>query len=123
MEKLRQQILFCLLEPQKGTIEVDDIIINNHNRRAWQNNIGYVPQEIFLSDDTISANIAFGVDPKKIDINAVEHASKIANLHDFVINELPLKYQTTVGERGVRLSGGQRQRIGIARHCITDLNF
>ena len=108
-------IILSLLEPQKGTIEVDDIIINNHNRRAWQNNIGYVPQEIFLSDDTISANIAFGVDPKKIDINAVEHASKIANLHDFVINELPLKYQTTVGERGVRLSGGQRQRIGIAR--------
>ena len=108
-------IILSLLEPQKGTIEVDDIIINNHNRRAWQNNIGYVPQEIFLSDDTISANIAFGVDPKKIDINSVEHASKIANLHDFVINELPLKYQTTVGERGVRLSGGQRQRIGIAR--------
>ena len=59
-------IILSLLEPQKGTIEVDDIIINNHNRRAWQNNIGYVPQEIFLSDDTISANIAFGVDPKKL---------------------------------------------------------
>ena len=108
-------IILSLLEPQKGSIEVDNIVINKFNSKAWQNFIGYVPQEIFLSDDTVAANIAFGVDPKKIDIEAVEHAAKIANLHDFVINELPFKYQTTVGERGVRLSGGQRQRIGIAR--------
>ena len=77
--------------------------------------IGYVPQQIFLSDDTISANIAFGVDPKDINQKAVENSSKIANLHEFIIDELPKKYQTTIGERGVRLSGGQRQRIGIAR--------
>ena len=108
-------IILSLLEPQKGTIEVDGIVINKLNRRAWQHFIGYVPQEIFLSDDTIAANIAFGVDPNEIDLKAVEHASKIANLHEFVINELPLQYKTTVGERGVRLSGGQRQRIGIAR--------
>jgi ABC-type multidrug transport system fused ATPase/permease subunit len=68
-----------------------------------------------LSDDSVSANIAFGVEPKNINQDAVENASKIANLHDFVINELPKQYQTTVGENGIRLSGGQRQRIGIAR--------
>ena len=74
-----------------------------------------MPQQIFLSDDSVTANIAFGIDPKDVNQGAVEHASKIANLHDFVINELPLQYQTTVGENGIRLSGGQRQRIGIAR--------
>ena len=74
-----------------------------------------VPQHIFLSDDTVSANIAFGIDPKNINQADVEKASKIANLHNFVIDELPEQYQTATGERGVRLSGGQRQRIGIAR--------
>ena len=74
-----------------------------------------MPQQIFLADDTIAANIAFGTEPKDVNQEAVERASKIANLHEFVINELPKQYQTTVGERGVRLSGGQRQRIGIAR--------
>ena len=77
--------------------------------------IGYVPQQIFLADDTVAANIAFGIDSKNINQEAVEYAAKIANLHEFVINELPVKYKTTIGERGVRLSGGQRQRIGIAR--------
>ena len=65
-------------------------------------------------------NIAFGQDPKYIDKESIEKASKIANLHDFVINELPQQYQTTIGERGVRLSGGQRQRIGIARALYHD---
>ena len=77
--------------------------------------IGYVPQHIFLADDTVAANIAFGVNENVIDYGAVERSAKIAKLHEFVINELPQKYQTTIGERGVRLSGGQRQRIGIAR--------
>ena len=89
--------------------------INKNNLRAWQKLIGYVPQHIYLSDDTVAANIAFGIDLDEIDYNAVEKASKIANLHEFVINELPKQYNTTIGERGVRLSGGQRQRIGIAR--------
>ena len=74
-----------------------------------------MPQQIYLSDDTVAANIAFGVNAEVIDQQAVERAAKIANLHEFVANELPQQYQTTVGERGVRLSGGQRQRIGIAR--------
>jgi ABC-type multidrug transport system fused ATPase/permease subunit len=94
---------------------VDGTPIGPHNRRAWQRNIGYVPQHIYLADDTVAANIAFGHTPEQIDQAAVERAARIANLHDFVTSELPEGYATTVGERGVRLSGGQRQRIGIAR--------
>ena len=108
-------IILGLLEAQKGTLEVDGQIITKHNLRSWQRSIGYVPQHIYLTDENISENIAFGISPKDINQEDVEKASKIANLHDFVINELPEQYQTTIGERGVRLSGGQRQRIGIAR--------
>ena len=108
-------IILGLLEPQKGTLEVDSQIISKDNVRAWQRSIGYVPQQIFLADDTIEANIAFGVKSKDIDQLAILNASKIANLHEFVEKELPEKYQTFIGERGIRLSGGQRQRIGIAR--------
>ncbi len=108
-------IILGLLEGQKGTLEVDGKIITKQNSRSWQKSIGYVPQQIFLSDDTVEANIAFGVEPENISKERIEKASKIANLHEFIINELPHKYKTTIGERGVRLSGGQRQRIGIAR--------
>ena len=108
-------IILGLLEPQKGTLEVDGKIITRQNARSWQRSIGYVPQHIYLSDETIAASIAFGVESKDINQDMVEKAAKIANLHSFIIDELPKKYQTTIGERGVRLSGGQRQRIGIAR--------
>ena len=108
-------IILGLLEPQKGTLEIDGRVITKQNSRAWQRSIGYVPQHIYLADDTVEANIAFGVDTKDINQKAILKASKIANLHDFVMDELPKQYQTTIGERGVRLSGGQRQRIGIAR--------
>ena len=108
-------IILGLLEPQKGTLEIDGQIITKENSRAWQRSIGYVPQHIYLADDTVAANIAFGVEPKNIDQEDIEKAAKIANLHEFVVNELPDKYHTIIGERGVRLSGGQRQRIGIAR--------
>lgn len=108
-------LILGLLEPQQGSLEIDGQEVQEHNRRAWQRSIGYVPQQIYLADDTVSANIAFGITKEKIDQQAVESAAKIANLHDFVINELPEGYNTSVGERGVRLSGGQRQRIGIAR--------
>jgi ABC-type branched-subunit amino acid transport system ATPase component len=108
-------IILGLLEPQKGTLEVDGKIITQHNIRSWQNLIGYVPQQIFLSDDTIEANIAFGIESKDINQENVKKSSKIANIHNFVLEELPKQYQTKVGERGIRLSGGQRQRIGIAR--------
>ena len=85
------------------------------NIQSWQSLIGYVPQNIFLTDDTIEANIAFGVLSQDINKKAVEKASKIANLHGFITDELPNKYQSLIGERGARLSGGQCQRIGIAR--------
>ncbi len=108
-------IILGLLEAQKGTLEIDGQIITKNNSSAWQRSIGYVPQNIYLSDNTIAANIAFGVESKNIIQENVIKASKIANLHEFVVNELPEKYQSLVGERGVKLSGGQRQRIGIAR--------
>ena len=85
------------------------------SRHKWQRTIGYVPQHIYLADDSVTANIAFGLAAEDIDHHAVERAAKIANIHEFVSNDLPQGYATTVGERGVRLSGGQRQRIGIAR--------
>jgi len=108
-------IILGLLEAQKGTLEVDGKIITQENVRSWQRSIGYVPQQIYLSDDTILANIAFGVDVQDVNLKAVENAAKIANIHNFVTEELTKKYQTKIGERGIRLSGGQRQRIGIAR--------
>ena len=108
-------IILGLLESKNGTLEVDDKIIDKYNKRAWQSSIGYVPQQIYLTDDTIASNIAFGVESEFINYKNVERAAKIANIHDFIIDDLPLKYNTVVGERGVRLSGGQRQRIGIAR--------
>lgn len=108
-------IILGLIEPQEGSLKVDGVLVNKENLKAWQNIIGYVPQKIFLADDTIESNIAFGVEKSQIDKNAVVEASKIANLHDFIMSELPFKYKTTIGEQGVRLSGGQQQRIGIAR--------
>ena len=108
-------VIIGLLECQKGTLEVDGKVITKKNLRSWQWCIGYVPQHIYLSDNTLSANIAFGVEAKDINQDMVEKVAKISNLHEFVTEELPKQYQTTIGERGVRLSGGQRQRVGIAR--------
>jgi ABC-type bacteriocin/lantibiotic exporter with double-glycine peptidase domain len=108
-------VILGLFDAKVGSLQVDDQIININNKRSWQKCIGYVPQQIFLADDTIEANIAFGTKYENIDIQKIKKVSKIANLHEFIVNELPLKYKTTVGERGIRLSGGQRQRIGIAR--------
>ena len=113
-------IILGLFEPQTGTIEVDKKILTIKNLKSWQRSIGYVPQHIFLADDTIAANIAFGVELEKINQDKVEKCAKIASIHNFVINNLPKKYETTVGERGVRLSGGERQRIGIARALYHD---
>jgi ABC-type multidrug transport system fused ATPase/permease subunit len=108
-------LILGLLEAQSGGLEIDGRVINNTNRRSWQSLIGYVPQHIYLSDDSVEANIAFGISADEIDQTVVEHVAKIADLHEFVVTKLPNKYKTKVGERGVRLSGGQRQRIGIAR--------
>ncbi len=106
-------LILGLLEPQKGELTVDELKITGSNRGNWQKLIGYVPQQIYLVDDSIAANIAFGMDD--IDHDALICAAKIANLHDFIVNDLPNGYKTKVGERGVRLSGGQCQRIAIAR--------
>ncbi|MDC0521924.1 ABC transporter ATP-binding protein/permease [Candidatus Pelagibacter sp.] len=108
-------IIIALLEAQKGSLKVDGKIITKKNSRNWQSSIGYVPQHIYLTDDSVAANIALGTKLYDINYDLVEKASKTANLHEFIINELPNKYHTKVGDRGIRLSGGQRQRIGIAR--------
>jgi ABC-type multidrug transport system fused ATPase/permease subunit len=108
-------LILGLLDLERGILRVDDKIVDVSNKREWQKNVGYVPQQIYLVDDTISANIAFGINADEIDYKAVVSAAEVANLHDFVLNELPQGYETHVGENGVRLSGGQRQRIGIAR--------
>ncbi|MDO8675138.1 MAG: ABC transporter ATP-binding protein [Candidatus Omnitrophota bacterium] len=108
-------ILLGLLVPQKGDILVDGEKVDEKNIRGWQKNLGYVPQHIYLCDDTVTRNIAFGVPDHEIDAQAVRRAALLANIHDFVEKELPDGYETEVGERGIRLSGGQRQRIGIAR--------
>jgi ABC-type multidrug transport system fused ATPase/permease subunit len=108
-------VVLGLLEPQVGCLSVDGQPVTAANRRQWQRAIGYVPQHIYLADDSVACNIAFGLPANDIDQHALERAAKIANLHEFVSGDLPEGYDTTVGERGVRLSGGQRQRIGIAR--------
>jgi ABC-type bacteriocin/lantibiotic exporter with double-glycine peptidase domain len=108
-------IILCLLDVKEGTLKIDGQIINRDNQISWQRYIGYVPQKIYLADDTIAANIAFGKNFENINMDKLISAAKVANLHEFIIDELPLQYQTTVGENGVKLSGGQRQRIGIAR--------
>ena len=108
-------IIMGLLHPLEGRLLVDGVVVDAANRGPWQKLIGYVPQQIFLTDDTIAANIAFGVPTHLIDMQLVVEVAKIANLHEFVSSELPQNYLTDVGERGTRLSGGQIQRIGIAR--------
>jgi ABC-type multidrug transport system fused ATPase/permease subunit len=113
-------IILGLLVPTRGRLLVDGENVDSENRRSWQNSLGYVPQHIFLADDSVAANIAFGVAPDEIDMAAVERAGKIAGIHDFVTEHMPDGYATPVGEQGVRLSGGQRQRIGIARALYHD---
>jgi ATP-binding cassette, subfamily B, bacterial PglK len=108
-------LILGLLEPSQGVLKVDNVVIHQKHIRLWQNIVGYVPQQIYLLDDTIAANIGFGQDNNELDMPLVEESARIANLHNFIINDLPMGYLTKVGERGVRLSGGQRQRIGIAR--------
>lgn len=113
-------VLLGLLEPSEGSLVVDGTRIGRHNVGAWRRCVGHVPQHIFLVDDTMAANVAFGIPPTEIDMAAVERAARIANLHGFVTSELEQGYQTLLGERGVRLSGGQRQRVGIARALYHD---
>ena len=106
-------VLLGLLEPQYGKLYADGMDVEK-NLSTWQKEIGYIPQVIYLSDDSIRNNIAFGIEKEKIDDEAIISALRQAQLHEFVQN-LPNGLDTFVGDRGVRLSGGQRQRIGIAR--------
>jgi ABC-type multidrug transport system fused ATPase/permease subunit len=108
-------LIMGLLEPQEGFIQVDGNELSKENIRNWCNNIGYVPQQIFLNDDTVTRNIAYGIADDEINATAVESAARLAFLHDFVMQELADGFDTIIGEKGVRLSGGQRQRIGLAR--------
>jgi len=114
-------ILMGLLSPTEGELLVDDVAINRHNRHNWWRNIAHVPQSIYLSDNTIKENIAFGIDDDDIKFSNVKDAAKLAQI-DNLIKEWTKGYQTSIGERGVRLSGGQRQRIGIARALYKNIN-
>ena len=114
-------VLLGLLVPKRGKIYADGMNIYK-NLSTWQKEIGYIPQAIYLSDDTIRNNVAFGIKERDIDEQAVIHALKQAQLFEF-IESLPEGLDTFVGDRGVRLSGGQRQRIGIAKLYIMIRKF
>ncbi len=107
-------IILGLLDPKKGSIKVDSIKINRDNLKSWQRKLGYVPQSIFLLDDTIKRNIAFSASGNHIDDKRIIEVAKMADLDEYIAT-LSEGYNTKVGERGIRLSGGQIQRVGIAR--------
>ena len=111
-------LILGLLSPLRGEVKVDGKNIKD-NLQPWQKNIGYIPQFIYLSDDTIFNNIAFGIEEEKIDRNKVEKAAEMAQVNEFT-DRLTEKLDTVIGEHGIRLSGGQRQRIGIARALYHD---
>lgn len=112
-------VLLGLIDPQSGSLVVDGEAIKGKKKRAWQNNVGFVPQSIFLADSSIRENIAFGIPPEEIDENRVSRAAQMAHLEE-LLEYLPEGLNTRVGERGIQLSGGQRQRIGIARALYDD---
>lgn len=114
-------LLMALLPPTKGTLQIDNQIIDSTLRRAWHANLAHVPQTIYLSDSSIAENIAFGVPADQIDMTKVIDAAQKAQIHE-TISTWSKQYRTVVGERGVRLSGGQRQRIGIARALYKQAN-
>ncbi len=108
-------LIVGLLNPVGGTIKIDGQKLSDINKMEWQNNIAYVPQEVFLFDDTILRNIVLGNKREEVDLDHLKRVTQLADIYEFILNELPEGFQTKVGERGVRLSGGQRQRLGLAR--------
>lgn len=112
-------ITLGLLQPTHGTVRVNGQVLSSENVRSWQRQLGYVPQSVFLVDDTIAANIAFGVDSALLDADRIERVAALANIDGF-INTLPGRFEFVVGERGAKLSGGQRQRVAIARALYHD---
>ena len=113
-------LILGLLRPDSGKMLVDGVDVTDENLSRWQANLGYIPQDIYLQDNTVAQNIAFGIDPEEIEMDKVRQAAETANIHDHVASELSEGYQTVIGEKGVRLSGGQRQRVGIARALYHD---
>ena len=107
-------IILALYPPSVGSISIDGVEMTLENERAWRKRVGYVPQHVFLTNASVAQNIALGIAPHEIDLMAVRRAAEMAQATEF-IDQLPLGYETVVGERGVKLSGGQRQRLGIAR--------
>jgi ATP-binding cassette subfamily C protein len=108
-------LLLGLYRPTAGEILIDDQPLTLALVPSWQATVGYVPQDIFLIDDTIARNVAFGLLDTEIDLNRLREACAMAQILEFIERELPAGFDTIVGERGIRLSGGQRQRIGLAR--------
>lgn len=108
-------IILGLIKPLEGYLKVDGKIIDSNNIKNWQKIIGYVPQQVSLSDLSVAENIAYGVKPTEINQNFLIESAKTAHVHNFVINKLSSGYNTVIGEKGIRLSGGERQRLGIAR--------
>jgi len=115
-------IIIGLLKPQQGNIQINQNLLNKKNLRAWQNKIGFVPQEIFLSEGSIAENITFGMSKDLINEEQVKKVLKLAHLNDWVA-ELDNGINTKIGERGVQISGGQRQRLGIARALYYDADI
>ena len=107
-------VILGLYPPASGTISVDGVNLVESNERAWRKRVGYVPQNVFLTNASVARNIALGIPEDQVDLSAVERAAQMAQAEEF-ISQLPDGYDTVVGERGVKLSGGQRQRLGIAR--------
>jgi ABC-type multidrug transport system fused ATPase/permease subunit len=107
-------LLLGLIEPQQGQILIDDVPLTQDNLRHWQAGVGFVPQQIFLSDASILENVAFAIERKDIDVERVKEALRMAQL-DELLERFPEGLETRIGERGVQISGGQRQRLGIAR--------
>jgi len=113
-------IMIGLMLPQQGTMLIDQLPLTSENVRSWQRKIGYVSQHIYLTDDTVTRNIAFGIPDQSIDHEKVVQSARLANIDKFIENDLPAGYKTIIGEHGVRLSGGQRQRLGVARAFYHD---
>ena len=108
-------LILTLLKPESGSLHLDNFELGGRTSSNWLSHIGYVPQRVFLTDDTIAANIAFGESPDEFDYEKIRRVADVAMLTDFVDSELVKGFETVIGERGDRLSGGQIQRIGIAR--------
>jgi len=113
-------LVLGLMLPESGRILIDGAPLEAAAADEWRASIGYVPQIVNLIDDTVASNIAFGVRAEDIDYPRLHEAARRAQIHEFIVNELPSSYESVLGEKGLRLSSGQRQRIGLARALYRD---